>query len=150
MTIGHLVECLLAKTCAVRGCHGDGTPFQGTTVDGIAKELQKHGYPGYGKEKLFCGVTGRALDAMVFMGPTYYQRLKHMVQDKWHSRGSGGPVTTLTRQPLEGRSKDGGLRFGEVGVIIVTLSPEMFAPHSHHHRHHRRWRRMRPWRTARP
>lgn len=63
---------------------------------------------------MYNGCTGEAMDALVFIGPTYYQRLRHMVRDKWHSRGGHGPVTTLTRQPLEGRAKDGGLRFGEM------------------------------------
>ena len=114
MTIGHLVECLMAKTCAVRGCRGDGTPFQGTSIDTIARELKRQGYPQHGKEVLYSGVTGQRLEALIFIGPTYYQRLRHMVDDKWHSRGGHGPVTALTRQPLEGRAKDGGLRYGEM------------------------------------
>ena len=79
----------------------------------ICDRLRKHGFNGQGWEYLTCGMTGERIKARVFMGPTYYQRLKHMVGDKMHSR-SVGNVTMLTRQPLEGRSRSGGLRFGEM------------------------------------
>ncbi|CAN4097057.1 unnamed protein product [Withania somnifera] len=82
-------------------------------VDSISKALHKCGYQMRGFERMYNGHTGRALTAMIFLGPTYYQRLKHMVDDKIHSRGRG-PVQILTRQPAEGRSRDGGLRFGEM------------------------------------
>lgn len=115
MTIAHLVETLLAKTCALSGkMGGDGTCFQGTSVSEIAAELKACGLPQYGKERMYSGYTGEALDALIFIGPVYYQRLKHMVEDKIHSRGGFGPVTQLTRQPLDGRARDGGLRFGEM------------------------------------
>lgn len=120
MTIGHLVETLLAKVCSLTGTHGDGTAFQGTSVEDIARLLKAQGYPQYGKERLYSGITGEPLEALVFMGPCYYQRLKHMVSYKWHSRGGFGPMTQLTRQPVEGRSKDGGLRFGEMEKDALT------------------------------
>ena len=82
-------------------------------VDNISKALHKCGYQMRGFETMYNGHTGRRLPAMIFLGPTYYQRLKHMVDDKIHSRGRG-PVQILTRQPAEGRSRDGGLRFGEM------------------------------------
>lgn len=82
-------------------------------VDNISKALHKCGYQMRGFETMYNGHTGRRLSAMIFLGPTYYQRLKHMVDDKIHSRGRG-PVQILTRQPAEGRSRDGGLRFGEM------------------------------------
>ncbi|RWR73064.1 DNA-directed RNA polymerase II subunit RPB2 [Cinnamomum micranthum f. kanehirae] len=82
-------------------------------VDNISKALHRCGYQMHGFETMYNGHTGRRLSAMIFLGPTYYQRLKHMVDDKIHSRGRG-QVQILTRQPAEGRSRDGGLRFGEM------------------------------------
>eukprot|EP00026_Physarum_polycephalum_P001110 Phypoly_transcript_01111.p1 GENE.Phypoly_transcript_01111~~Phypoly_transcript_01111.p1 ORF type:complete len:1127 (+),score=213.78 Phypoly_transcript_01111:267-3647(+) len=113
MTIGHLVECLLGKVSANTGDEGDATPFTEVTVEGISELLHKCGYQMRGNEVLYNGMTGRKMEAMIFFGPTYYQRLKHMVDDKIHSRARG-PVQILTRQPVEGRSRDGGLRFGEM------------------------------------
>ena len=78
-----------------------------------ADELEKRGYDRHGRVKLHNGFTGEAYDALVFMGPTYYQRLRHMAADKDHAR-SRGPLHMLSRQPTEGRARDGGLRFGEM------------------------------------
>ncbi|KAL8031476.1 hypothetical protein ABFX02_13G027600 [Erythranthe guttata] len=113
MTIGQLIECIMGKVAAHMGKEGDATPFTDVTVDSISKALHKCGYQMRGFETMYNGHTGRQLTAMIFLGPTYYQRLKHMVDDKIHSRGRG-PVQILTRQPAEGRSRDGGLRFGEM------------------------------------
>lgn len=113
MTIGHLVECLLSKVGAILGDEGDATPFTDVTVEGISQALFKCGYQQRGFEVMYNGMTGRKLQANIFLGPTYYQRLKHMVDDKIHARARG-PVQILTRQPVEGRSRDGGLRFGEM------------------------------------
>mmetsp|Transcript_2506 Transcript_2506/g.8914 ORF Transcript_2506/g.8914 Transcript_2506/m.8914 type:complete len:1176 (-) Transcript_2506:301-3828(-) len=113
MTIGHLVECLLSKVSSLTGDEGDATPFASVTVDDISKLLQNFGYQKRGFEVMYNGHTGRRLESSIFLGPTYYQRLKHMVDDKIHSRARG-PVTLLTRQPMEGRARDGGLRFGEM------------------------------------
>jgi DNA-directed RNA polymerase II subunit RPB2 len=113
MTIGHLVECLLSKVSAMLGEHGDATPFESVTVEDISRTLHQMGYQRTANEVLYNGQTGRQLEAQIFLGPTYYQRLKHMVDDKIHSRARG-PVQILTRQPVEGRSRDGGLRFGEM------------------------------------
>ncbi|KAJ7556830.1 hypothetical protein O6H91_05G100400 [Diphasiastrum complanatum] len=113
MTIGQLIECIMGKVAAHMGKEGDATPFTDVTVDNISKALHKCGYQMRGFETMYNGHTGRRLNAMIFIGPTYYQRLKHMVDDKIHSRGRG-PVQILTRQPAEGRSRDGGLRFGEM------------------------------------
>ncbi|KAL0951510.1 hypothetical protein HGRIS_008195 [Hohenbuehelia grisea] len=113
MTIGHLVECLLSKVATLIGNEGDATPFTDLTVESVSSFLRQKGYQSRGLEVMFHGHTGRKLQAQVYLGPTYYQRLKHMVDDKIHSRARG-PVQILTRQPVEGRSRDGGLRFGEM------------------------------------
>jgi len=113
MTIGQLVECIMGKVAACMGKEGDATPFTPVTAEDISTMLHKCGYQKRGNEVMYNGHTGRMLDAQIFIGPTYYQRLKHMVDDKIHSRGRG-PVQILTRQPMEGRSRDGGLRFGEM------------------------------------
>lgn len=113
MTIGHLVECLLSKVSTITGNEGDATPFSEVTVEAISDLLKKYGYHSRGLEVMYNGHTGRKLQAQVYLGPTYYQRLKHMVGDKIHARARG-PVQILTRQPVEGRSRDGGLRFGEM------------------------------------
>ncbi|AFP65418.1 DNA-directed RNA polymerase II second largest subunit (nucleomorph) [Chroomonas mesostigmatica CCMP1168] len=113
MTIGHLLECLLSKVAALGGFEGDGSPFSKISVEKITEQLEKFNYEKFGWENLANGATGELLEAKIFIGPTYYQRLKHMVDDKIHSRARG-PVQILTRQPVEGRARDGGLRFGEM------------------------------------
>ncbi|KAH9997694.1 DNA-directed RNA polymerase II, subunit 2 [Russula compacta] len=113
MTIGHLVECLLSKVATLIGNEGDATPFTELTVESVSTFLRQQGYQSRGLEVMYHGHTGKKLQAQVYLGPTYYQRLKHMVEDKIHSRARG-PVQILTRQPVEGRSRDGGLRFGEM------------------------------------
>jgi DNA-directed RNA polymerase II subunit RPB2 len=111
MTIGQLVECIVAKTATLQGREADGTPFNGIDVESVKEELGKLGYNKNGFEYLYNGMTGQKMKSMIFIGPTYYQRLKHLVKDKYHSR-SRGTRTLLTRQPPEGRSRDGGLRLG--------------------------------------
>ena len=113
MTIGQLKETLLGKVLLELGLFGDGTSFGNLDVKTIAQELQKVGYESYGNEVLYNGLTGEQLEMNVFFGPVFYQRLKHMVNDKQHSR-SIGPMVNLTRQPAEGRSRDGGFRIGEM------------------------------------
>lgn len=93
MTIGHLVECLASKVAALTGTEGDATPFQKTdnknTVEEISARLHSLGYQLRGNEVMYNGFTGKKMEVMIFLGPTYYQRLKHMVDDKVHSRGRG-------------------------------------------------------------
>lgn len=113
MTIAHLIECQLSKVASLRGDEGDATPFTKVTVTQVSDLLRRMGYHSRGFEVMYNGHTGRKLVAQVFLGPTYYQRLRHMVDDKIHSRARG-PVQILTRQPVEGRARDGGLRFGEM------------------------------------
>jgi DNA-directed RNA polymerase II subunit RPB2 len=113
MTIAHLIECQLSKVATLRGDEGDATPFTKVTVTNVSRILRSMGYQSRGFEVMYNGHTGRKLVAQVFLGPTYYQRLRHMVDDKIHSRARG-PTQILTRQPVEGRARDGGLRFGEM------------------------------------
>ena len=118
MTINQLMETVLGKACVLEGNFGDSTPFDGNNEDGnlvytFCNRLKVFGFEQHGWEELHNGMSGELLKAKIFMGPTYYQRLKHMVSEKQHSRSSGS-VTMLTRQPLEGRSREGGLRFGEM------------------------------------
>ena len=113
MTIGQLTECLLAILGTFTGERGDGTMFRGTSLEFMCDELERHGYDRHGRTTLYNGFTGEAFEAKVFMGPTYYQRLRHMAADKDHARPRG-PVHWLSRQPTEGRARNGGLRFGEM------------------------------------
>jgi DNA-directed RNA polymerase II subunit RPB2 len=113
MTIGQLKETVLGKVLVELGLFGDGTAFGDFELKDICDLLLKAGYEGHGNELLYNGLTGEQVECSVFMGPVFYQRLKHMVNDKAHSR-SIGPMVNLTRQPAEGRSRDGGLRFGEM------------------------------------
>jgi DNA-directed RNA polymerase beta subunit len=119
MTTNQLIECVLGKAGCMDGTFADATPFTPESenvseklVEKMGKSLRKYGFQAQGWERMYNGMTGEMMDAQIFIGPTYYQRLKHMVDDKMHARATGH-VTMLTRQPPEGRAKDGGLRFGE-------------------------------------
>jgi len=113
MTIGQLKESLLGKVLTELGLFGDGTSFNDLDIKTICSQLQKLGYDKHGNDIMMNGFTGEQMESSIFIGPTFYQRLKHMVHDKQHSR-SFGPMVVLTRQPAEGRSRDGGFRFGEM------------------------------------
>jgi DNA-directed RNA polymerase II subunit RPB2 len=113
MTIGQIVECLVGKAASLEGMDADGTPFEDHDIESVKDKLEKLGYERNGKEYLYNGMTGEKMKVAIFFGPTYYQRLKHLVEDKIHSRARG-PKTSLTRQAPEGRSRDGGLRMGEM------------------------------------
>jgi DNA-directed RNA polymerase II subunit RPB2 len=113
MTIGQLKETLLGKVLLEIGLFGDGTSFGNLDIETIRQELLNRGYDSCGNEILYDATTGKQLESSIFIGPVYYQRLKHMVNDKQHSR-SIGPMVNLTRQPAEGRSRDGGFRIGEM------------------------------------
>ena len=113
MTVGQLSECLLGILCALTGERGDGTLFRGTSLEYLCERLEARGYDRHGRVRLHNGFTGEAFESLVFVGPTYYQRLRHMACDKDHARARG-PVHMLSRQPTEGRARDGGLRFGEM------------------------------------
>ena len=113
MTIAQLIECVFGKVGTIAGCEMDATPFRKVTVENITEVMEKMGYKGAGTEILYNGKTGEQITAAIFMGPTFYYRLKHLVEDKQHSRATG-PYQLLTYQPAEGRSRDGGFRFGEM------------------------------------
>ena len=125
MTVNQLLECILGKKCALSGTYGDATPFTRYSenvskkiVQELEEILRSKGWESLGTDKystetMYNGFTGEEFQAKIFIGPTFYQRLKHMVDDKMHGRSTGA-VVSLTRQPAEGRSRDGGLRFGEM------------------------------------
>lgn len=113
MTVGKLIELMAGKAGVLEGHFGYGTAFGGDKVEDVCSALVEHGFNYSGKEFVTSGITGEPLTAYIFFGPVYYQKLKHMVLDKMHARAKG-PRAVLTRQPTEGRSRDGGLRLGEM------------------------------------
>ena len=112
MTYAKMLETLMGKICVATGVMQDGTPFIEHDMQSYYNVLREYGFNPEGDE-MYCGFTGKKFTCKVFTGPTYYQRLKHMVIDKIHAR-ERGPIQLLTRQPAEGRSRDGGLRLGEM------------------------------------
>jgi DNA-directed RNA polymerase II subunit RPB2 len=126
MTIGQFLECIFAKAACEIGCSIDNTAFlnKGSKDKEIGSLLNNYGYHSSGNELLYNGLTGEQIEGEIFIGPTYYMRLKHMVKDKINYR-AGGPRTLLTRQTNQGRANDGGLRIGEMerdGVLGHGMS----------------------------
>ena len=116
MTIGQLIESVVGKACAINGSFGDCTAFRNKNSSKLAmfgELLSKYGFHSSGNEIMYSGMTGQQLETEIFIGPTYYMRLKHMVKDKINFRARG-PNTNLTKQPVSGRANDGGLRIGEM------------------------------------
>ncbi|MEM4296360.1 MAG: DNA-directed RNA polymerase subunit B [Candidatus Anstonellales archaeon] len=113
MTAGHLLEMLGCKAACLKGELLDATPFRNTNVQEIENILKEHGFEERGEEWLYDGITGEKMKVKIFVGVIYYQRLHHLVSNKMHAR-SRGPVQLLTLQPTEGRTREGGLRFGEM------------------------------------
>jgi hypothetical protein len=115
MTIGQMIESIVGKACAMEGTAGDCTAFYNreNKLGMFGEILTKHHFHSNGDEIMYDGITGKQLEATIFIGPTYYMRLKHMVKDKINYRATG-PLTKLTRQPVSGRANDGGLRIGEM------------------------------------
>lgn len=113
MTISHMLELIGGKTAALRGKHIDATTFSGEKEKDIREQLKELGFNEKGTETLYNGVTGEMYEAKIYIGNMYYLKLKHMVANKIHSRARG-PIQLLTRQPTEGRAKEGGLRLGEM------------------------------------
>ncbi|MBF76247.1 hypothetical protein CMK20_18965 [Candidatus Poribacteria bacterium] len=113
MTINQLLEVILGKSSCLGGFLGDATPFQNNDITEFSKVLEGFNYQKNGNEVMYSGINGEQLKSSIFIGPTYYQRLKIMVADKMHSRGKG-PSQYLTKQPAAGRANNGGLRIGEM------------------------------------
>ncbi len=113
MTIAHLIELIGGKVGALSGRFIDGTTFDNEPEESIRKELHELGFKENGTEIMYNGMTGEAFTAKIYIGNMYYLKLKHMVANKMHSRARG-PIQLLTRQPTEGRAKEGGLRLGEM------------------------------------
>ncbi len=113
MTVGYLIELLAGKTGATTGNIIDGTSFSGRRVEDLESQLKQMGFSFDGKETMYNGITGKKMDAKIYIGNMYYLKLRHMVKNKMHARASG-KVTLLTRQPIEGRARGGALRLGEM------------------------------------
>jgi len=113
MTVGYLIELLAGKTGAITGKIIDGTSFSGQKVEELENQLKEMGFSYDGKETMYNGGTGKKGDAKIYIGNMHYLKLKYMVKNKLHARASG-KVALLTRQPIEGRARGGGLRLGEM------------------------------------
>ncbi len=113
MTLGQLFETIAGKYAAIYARFVDGTPFAKEPIENLKIELLKAGYAPDGTELMYDGRTGEMLRNPILIGVVYYQKLHHMVADKMHARARG-PIQILTRQPTEGRAREGGLRFGEM------------------------------------
>ncbi len=119
MTVGQILESMAAIIAAMTGRPFDATVFEGPNPDEITETLRKLGFHPKGETVMYDGITGQMMTAKIFIGPTYYQKLHHLAADKMHARARG-PVQILTRQPTEGRAREGGLRFGEMERDVLV------------------------------
>lgn len=113
MTVGQLIECMAAIVACFQGDQIDATLFESPDPEDISKTLISLGFHPHAESVMYDGMTGEKLPGRIFISPTYYQKLHHLVADKIHARARG-PIQILTRQPTEGRAREGGLRFGEM------------------------------------
>lgn len=120
MTIGQLYEMQTANWCAMKGTTSDATIFKYVDIESMAEELEALGMHRYGYHRLYSGITGEYMDALIFMGPTYYQRLQKFVIDTVYSI-SQGPSDGLSHQPLDGKASGGGIRIGEIDLVSVII-----------------------------
>ena len=135
MTVAKMIELLGGKAGVLDGHFRDGTAFGGDPIEAMTQTLIDRGFNYEGKDVLTSGITGEPIPAYIFMGPVYYQKLKHMVLDKMHARARG-PRVVLTRQPTEGRSRDGGLRLGEMERDWCVARHEVRATNEQPTTHH--------------
>jgi DNA-directed RNA polymerase II subunit RPB2 len=121
MTIAHLVECVLSKLGCLEAQFYDGTPFCNQDIDGAYQRLEQHGFEKHGNEVLYNGISGEQIHTDIFIGPTFYTRMKHMVDDKINYRsGHDANYIGLTRQPVKSRAKGGAGRVGEMEVASIV------------------------------
>jgi DNA-directed RNA polymerase beta subunit len=121
MTCGQLFESQLGNWCAMKGTHANATIFQYTDIESIGDELESMGLNRHGYHRLYSGITGEYIDAMIFMGPTYYQRLQKFVIDSVYSI-SQCATDAITHQPLDGKSNNGGMKIGEMEKDVIVAS----------------------------
>ncbi len=119
MSVGYMIELLAGKTASMTGKIVDGTPFTGRSVEDLEGQLAEMGFAYDGKETMYSGITGEKMDVKIYIGNMYYLKLRRMVKNLIHARASG-KVALLTRQPVEGRAKGGGLRLGEMEQQALT------------------------------
>jgi DNA-directed RNA polymerase II subunit RPB2 len=126
MTVGHVLECHLSKMCALKGVIGYADAYHDYDNLTVEQTLEKFGFTKHATEPVMNPFTGELMKGEFYMGPIFYQRLKHMVDDKIHAR-SRGTVHILTHQPVEGRARGGGLRFGESKFKVFSLFVNLFS-----------------------